>query len=116
MNLIIRFSSNPLKGFLLFALPFLLLMLFFGSLGVSALLFNWTASKALFFTMAAALSGMAAVHLVALGVIGELVVGTSDLSHTDLPEITKKIVPANGEEETVVRSPSKVIPIEHRAR
>jgi hypothetical protein len=114
MNLIIRFSSNPLKGFMLCALPFLLLTLFFGSLGISALLFNWTSTKALFFTMAAALSGMAAVHLVILGVIGELVVGTSDLSHTDLPQITKKAIPFNGEEESTEVGRPKVVELPQR--
>lgn len=90
MNLIIHFSSNPLKGFALCALPFLLLSLFFAGLGASALLFHWTAGKALFFFVASGLAGIAAVHLVILGVLGELVVGTSDLSHTVLPGLTKK--------------------------
>ena len=41
---------------------------------------------------------MAFVHLITLGVLGELVVGTSDLSHTELPEITKKTIASNAEE------------------
>ena len=39
-----------------------------------------------------ALSGMAVVHLITLGVLGELVVGTSDLSHTKLPRYKKMIM------------------------
>ena len=101
MNLIIRFSSNPLKGFVLCAVPFLLLTLFFGTIGAMALIFQWTSDKALFFTMASALSAMAVAHLVVLGVIAELVVGTSDLSHTQLPEITKKCIIDNGDEQSV---------------
>jgi len=100
MNLIIRFSSNPLKGFVLCAVPFLLLTLFFGVLGALALIFQWTAGKALFFMVAMALNGMAVAHLLTLGVLGELVVGTSDLAHTQLPEITKKIVMTSGEEQS----------------
>jgi glycosyltransferase involved in cell wall biosynthesis len=92
MNLIIRFSSNPLKGFALAGIPFFLLATFFASLGTLALILQWTSGKALFFWIAAALNGMAVVHLIALGVIGELVVSTSDLSHTELPEITKKTI------------------------
>ena len=45
-----------------------------------------------------ALSGMAVVHLITLGVLGELVVGTSDLSHTKLPRY-KKIIIQKGEEQ-----------------
>jgi len=96
MNLIIRFSSMPLKGFAVSSVPFLLLTLFFGALAVLAWHYEWTSSKALFFFIAAALSGMSVVHLIALGVLGELVVGTSDLSHTRLPEITRKTIMANG--------------------
>ncbi len=90
MNLIIRFSSVPLKGFGICALPFIGLTLFFALLAILALAYDWTAGKALFFFIATALSGMAAVHLILLGIIGELVVATSDLSHTRLPELTRK--------------------------
>jgi glycosyltransferase involved in cell wall biosynthesis len=98
MNLIIRFSSMPLKGFAVCSIPFILLTLFFGLLGVLAVLFNWTPGKSLFFIAASALSGMAVIHLIVLGVLGELVVGTSDLTHTQLPEITKKRIITNNEE------------------
>ena len=95
INLIIRFSSTPLKGFAVCSLPFLLLTILFGVLAILALNYQWTSGKALFFFIAAALSGMPAVLLIALGVLGELTVGTSDLSHTRLPEITRKIVANN---------------------
>ena len=98
MNLIIRFSSMPLKGFTVCSLPFLLLTMLFGVLAGSALIYEWTTGKALFFLVATALSGMAFVHLIILGVLGELIVGTSDLSHTELPEITKKTILINGYE------------------
>jgi glycosyltransferase involved in cell wall biosynthesis len=95
MNLIIRFSTMPLKGFAICAIPFILFTLFFGVLGLSAVIFNWTPGKALFFLSATGLSGMAVLHLLLLGVIGELVVNTSDLSHTQMPEITKKQILTN---------------------
>jgi hypothetical protein len=98
MNLIIRFSSNPLKGFAVCATPFVFLTLFFIILGMLASIFNWTPGKSLFFLSSAGLSGMAAIHLIALGVIGELVVGTSDLTHTQMPEITKKRIITNNED------------------
>jgi len=90
MNLIVRFSSYPLKGFVLVAVPFVIFMLFFGMLGVLAIGLSWTSGKALFFMMAAALCGVAVVQLVILGVLGELVINTSDLTHARLPEITIK--------------------------
>ena len=96
MNLIIRFSSYPLKGFTLSALPFVLLTLLFGVLGILALVLSWTSGKALFFMLASGLSALAVIHLITLGVLGELVVSTSDLTHAHLPEITKKEVTAAG--------------------
>jgi glycosyltransferase involved in cell wall biosynthesis len=98
MNLIIRFSSNPLMGFILCAIPFVFLALFFGTLGGLAFSLKWTVGKALFFMVSAVLAGMAGVHLVALGVLGELIVDTSDLTHTELPEITKKTISLDSEE------------------
>jgi glycosyltransferase involved in cell wall biosynthesis len=99
MNLIIRFSSIPLKGFAVCSLPFLLLTLLFGILSVVAWNYQWTSGKALFFFLTTALLGMAVVHLVTLGILGELVVGASDLSHTRLPEITKRTVNVKREEQ-----------------
>jgi hypothetical protein len=90
----------PLKGFALCSLPFFLLTLFFGILAVVAWNYQWTSDKALFFFVATALSGMPVIHLITLGVLGELVVGTSDLSHTRLAEITKKRIITNGEEQS----------------
>ena len=90
MNLIIRFSSCPLKGFAFSAVPFFLLMFFFLVLGGLAFALGWTPGKALFFLLAGGLCGLSVIYLVVLGVLGELVVSTSDLTHAQLPEITKK--------------------------
>jgi glycosyltransferase involved in cell wall biosynthesis len=90
MNLIVRFSSKPLKGFAVTSIPFLLLTIIFGSLAVMAHQLHWTPGKSLFFFISTALSGMAFIHLITLGVLAELVVGTSDLSHTQLAEVTRR--------------------------
>ena len=90
INLIIRFSSMPLKGFSIFALPFLLAAVFFFFTGGMAFALEWTAGKASFFAVTGCLSFMSAVHLIILGLLGELIVNTSDLSFTELPEVTKK--------------------------
>ncbi len=92
INLIIRFSSMPLKGFALCALPFLFLSLVFCAAGGAAILWGWSEGKALFFLFSGILNWMAAVHLVGMGILGELVIGTSDLAHTQMPEITKKVI------------------------
>ena len=47
MNLIIRFSSMPLKGFAVCCLPFLLMTVLFGVLAILAWNFQWTSGKAL---------------------------------------------------------------------
>ncbi len=98
MSLIIRFSFNPLKGFALAAAPFFCMSAFFLILGTLAILLHWTAGKPLFFMMAGALSGFAVIHLVMLGVLGELVINTSDLTHTQMPEITKKRILTNNKD------------------
>jgi glycosyltransferase involved in cell wall biosynthesis len=90
MNLIIRFSDMPLKGFTLCSIPFFVLAVFFGLLALAAGIYDWAAGKALFFIIVAGLTGSLAIHLVVLGVLAELVVETSDLSHTTLPEMTQK--------------------------
>jgi len=90
VNLIIRFSSIPLRGFALFAVPFFIMTMFFGILAAFAWYYEWASGKALFFFIAAALSGMPVVHLITLGVLGELIVGISDLSHTELSQVMKK--------------------------
>jgi dolichol-phosphate mannosyltransferase len=97
MNLIIRFSSNPLKGFALLSIPFFLMMLSFGFLAVLAWNFQWTPGKTFFFFTAMALSGIAVITLVTLGILGELVVRTSDLSHTKFPRY-KRIIKEKGNE------------------
>jgi hypothetical protein len=68
-------------------------------LGSFAILLEWTIGKSVFFLISMALNGMAVIHLFTLGVLGELVVSTSDLTHTQMPEISKKILPINGETE-----------------
>ena len=98
MNLIIRFSSTPLKGFAFSSIPFFLMTSFFGVLAFLAWNFQWTSGKTLFFFIAMALSGMAVVHLITLGILGELVVGTSDLSHTRLPRYKKIIMEKTDEQ------------------
>ncbi|MFW6240569.1 MAG: glycosyltransferase family 2 protein [Thermodesulfobacteriota bacterium] len=90
MNLIIRFSSMPLKGFALCALPCLGLMFFFAALALLAAFLDWTPGKASLFMIVSALNGMISAHLLVLGMLGEMIVGMSDLSHTDMPEITKR--------------------------
>ena len=95
ISLIIGFSSTPLKGFVAIALPFLFLTVSFVMLSGIAVLLDWTAGKSILFLIAAALNGMAVFHLIALGVLGELVVGTSDLSHTKMAESTKKTIKIN---------------------
>lgn len=72
MNLIIRFSSKPLKGFVFVALPFLMLAGFFLALGMLAFVLQWTSNKSMFFLMASALSGIACIHLFYLGLLGEI--------------------------------------------
>ena len=112
MNLIIRFSSTPLKGFALSSIPFFLMTAFFGILAFVSWNFQWTSGKTLFFFIAMVLSGMAVVHLITLGVLGELVVGTSDLSHTKLPRYKKIITQKrddqglkNNQADAIVHSP-----------
>jgi glycosyltransferase involved in cell wall biosynthesis len=90
--LIVKFSSRPLLGFTLCALPFLCLGLFFSLLSVLAVTSGWTEGKDLFFTVSAGLCFLGMFHLVALGIVSEMVVGTSDLSHTLLPQISRKRV------------------------
>ena len=89
---IVKFSIMPFLGFTIFSLPFLFLALFFGSLCLASILFGWTPGKATIFGVTAGLSFLGMANLIALGIIAELVVGASDLSHTRLSQITKKII------------------------
>jgi glycosyltransferase involved in cell wall biosynthesis len=87
--LIVKFSTMPLLGFSLCALPFLLLALFFGSLSLLSVIYTWTAGKLLLFSLSASFSLMGMFHFIGLGIIAEIVVGTSDLTHTQLSAISK---------------------------
>lgn len=89
--LIVKFSTSPLLGFSICALPFFSLSLFFTLLAVLSIILDWTPGKALFFTFSAGLSFLGMLHLIGLGIIAEMVVGSSDLSHTRLPQMTRKV-------------------------
>jgi hypothetical protein len=84
INLIIRFSPSPLKGFVLCAFPFAVLGVGLGTLALVAWWFDFTVGKALFFSVGSVLAFLGAALMVALGTIGELAVALSDLSHTRL--------------------------------
>jgi glycosyltransferase involved in cell wall biosynthesis len=90
INLIIKFSSLPLKGFAVMAIPFLFLTLFLGGTAFLGGMLGWSAGKPMFFLLASVLSATAVIHLLVLGILAELIVGTSDLQHTRLPEVTMK--------------------------
>ena len=90
--LIVKFSTVPLLGFTLCALPFFSLGLFFSFLSIISMILVWTPGKTEFFAYTAGLSFLGMFHLIALGIISEMVVGTSDLTHTRLQQITRKIV------------------------
>jgi glycosyltransferase involved in cell wall biosynthesis len=98
INLITKFSSNPLKGFIFSALPFFFLSAFFGAVVAVSLIFQWTPGKSLFFLVASALNLVAAIQLVTLGVLGELVTNTSDLTHTRLQELNRRVILVNKNE------------------
>jgi hypothetical protein len=72
---------------------------FFGALSGVAMALEWTQGKSLFFLVAASLNGLASLHLFALGVLGELIVSTSDLTHTQMPEISKRCIVVNGKQD-----------------
>ena len=95
MSLIIRFSPYPLKGFMLCAVPFVFFSMVSGLIGLFAGFSGWTPGKSLLFIVASILNGMAAVQLMMLGVLAELVVDTSDLTHTELPAISKRRILIN---------------------
>ena len=90
INLIIRFSTTPLKGFVFCGLPFALLAAVLGSLALVALVFGWTEGKAMFFSVGSALSLLGLLLMVSLGILGELTVALSDLSHTRLIAVTRR--------------------------
>ena len=92
INLIIKFSSKPLMGFAICAIPFFLIASSFGCLGLAAAMFQWTSGKALSFVVFGVLLSMAGSHLIFMGILAELVVGTSDLTHAQMPELTKRSI------------------------
>jgi glycosyltransferase involved in cell wall biosynthesis len=92
MNLIIRFSSTPLVGFSLCAIPFAVLTVFFGALAFVAAMLDWTEGKPSFFILLATLNLVAVLLLEMMGILGELVVSNSDLTHAYLPDIGKREV------------------------
>lgn len=90
INLLIRFATSPLKGFVFCSLPFALLGIGLGSLSLFAWLFDWTAGKAFFFSVGSGLSFLGVVLMFSLGILGEMAVGLSDLSHTRLIASTRR--------------------------
>lgn len=98
INLLIRFSSAPLHGFLLLALPFVFASMAAGVAALLAWLLDWQAGKALFFSFACVLSLLGAAVLLSLGILGEMVVAHSDLSHTRLAPATSRMAVFGGQE------------------
>jgi glycosyltransferase involved in cell wall biosynthesis len=101
INLIIRFSAAPLKGFVLCGLPFALLAAALCSLALAAWGFDWTEGKAMFFSVGSAISLLGLLLMLSLGILGELTVALSDLSHTRLISVTSRktsVVSARHEE------------------
>jgi glycosyltransferase involved in cell wall biosynthesis len=90
MNLIIRFSSTPLVGFTIFSLPFAGLAAVFTLLSLLAEISGWTTGKAGFFAILMLLNLMAVILLNLFGILAELVVSNSDLSHTELPMLKRE--------------------------
>jgi len=92
MSLIIRFFATPLKGFVFCSVPFIAFSIFFGVLGLASIFLDWTQGKEIVFFIATALSGVAAVHLIVLGILAELVINTSDSTgYQVLNTIRKKV-------------------------
>ncbi|MCU7817235.1 MAG: glycosyltransferase [Candidatus Thiodiazotropha sp. (ex Rostrolucina anterorostrata)] len=89
INLIIRFSTKPLKGFVFCGIPFALLTATLGFLALAAWSLDWTEGKAMFFSVGCALSLLGLLLMVSLGILGELAVALSDLSHTRLISMTR---------------------------
>lgn len=98
INLLIRFSSAPLHGFLLLAVPFVLASMIAGGAALLAWFLEWQDGKALFFSFGCVLSLLGAMVLLSLGILGEMVVAHSDLSHTRLAPATSRMVVFGGQE------------------
>ena len=102
VNLIIRFSSAPLKGFVVCSSPFALLGFLMGGLATIATVFDWTAGKAFFFAVGGAMSFFGMFMMLALGILAELSVGLSDLSHTRLIAFTCHMSKVGGKTENAL--------------
>ena len=96
LNMIIRFRARPLRGFFMFAVPFIGMAGFFGSLSLLAFALHWTAGKSLFYLLAASFCALAVVHLVSLGVLGELILTFSDRIHVPAVDIDLKEISIDG--------------------
>ena len=107
VKMISRFSAAPLKGFVLCSLPFLILAAGFASLAVMASILNWTPGKALFFTVGSALSLLGVALFFALGILGELAITLSDLSHTRLIAATRRVTEIRPQKEAVAQQPEQ---------
>ena len=94
INLIIRFSTKPLKGFVFCGIPFALLTASLGILALAAWSLGWAEGKAMFFSVSSALSLLGLLLMVSLGILGELTVALSDLSHTRLISVTRRNISA----------------------
>lgn len=90
INILIRFSAAPLKGFVLCGLPFALLAAILGALALAAWVFDFAAGKALSFSVGCSLALLGMLLMIALGILGELAIALSDLSHTQLIAITRR--------------------------
>lgn len=104
INLLIRFSAAPLKGFVLFGLPFIFLAFGLFSLALISWGLDWTVGKASFFALGGVISMSGAMLLVSLGVLGELALSLTDLSHTQLIAATCHNSIWNKPEPEVIRS------------
>jgi glycosyltransferase involved in cell wall biosynthesis len=91
IKMITRFSAAPLKGFVLCAIPFAALAAALGGLALIASVFDWTPGKALFFSVGSAVSLLGVLLMLALGLLGELAVALSDLSHTRMISATRRV-------------------------
>jgi glycosyltransferase involved in cell wall biosynthesis len=105
--LIVKFSARPLLAFTLCAFPFFVIGLFFSILLLLSINLYWTPGKALFFAFSAGLSCLGMIHLIAIGVISELLISVGDHSHTQLPSLTKKKFVVSCPENTEIHRPQE---------
>jgi glycosyltransferase involved in cell wall biosynthesis len=105
--LIVKFSTRPLIAFTLCAFPFFVLGFFFSILLLLSINLSWTPGKALFFAFSAGLSFMGMIHLIAIGVISELIISVGDHSHMQLPSLTQKKFVVSYPENTETHRPQE---------